>query len=433
MSCICFYFNIILWLIALLTASYRRLLISYTLVVSLSSIIALLLFGVLKVVAWPNTLHPSPIREFLLAGAGWIVAFALRRPILYLFTLFDSYVNGFTVLLSTFFQVISEETIRLAILILIQLHLQRPEVQHLLSQSGLSDPPNGDNDGDWAPLPDVWDGAFTQVWWIALGWATIDVAVGIVQGYEQLSLYRDVLARERSHAHSPSPVRHKRSRSKRPTNENEEPLASQQTAAVVAADGAEQLEAQPASARVLNSSVIYSVTPARMHSTEQLITLNGSEAVIVATPRDLEAELSHLMTRKQRAELEEVYGSPLPRIPIFLIALQRLDSILLSLGLTLLISSAYLRALYLPAIPTDTDPTFLGAPRRYERDWEVDWTRVKDTTLPVFALVVIVHFILSTLWIEALPRIGVHTVSYVGLLFSLAAFFAGLGYWGALV
>jgi hypothetical protein len=163
-----------------------------------------------------------------------------------------------------------------------------------------------------------------------------------------------------------------------------------------------------------------------MHSSEHLIAVNGSEVVLVASPRDLEAELSHLMTRKQRAELEEVYGSPLPRIPIFLIALQRLDSILLSLGLTLLISSAYLRAWYLPAISADL-------PIKFKKHWEVDWSEVKHTTIPVFAIVVLVHSILSTLWMEALPRIGVHTASYVGLLVSLAAFFAGLGYWGALV
>jgi hypothetical protein len=366
-------------------------------------------------VAWPQTLHPSPIREFLLGAAGWIVAFALRVPILYIFTLFNTCFNTFTVLFSTLFQVISEESIRLGILIVIQLHLQRPETPaHFFTFSLLTDPPNGDGDLDWAPLPDVWDQAFAQVWWIAIGWATIDVAVGVVQGYEQLSLYRDVLARERSHARtSPSPIRHKRSRSSRPVNENPSNIHT------TATNGMEHLEESAS---------------ARMHSSEHLITLNGSEAVLVTSPRDLEAELSHLITWKQRAELEEVYGSPLPRIPIFLIALQRLDSILLSLGLTLLISSAYLRAWYLPALLSESDLATLGdLPIKYKKDWEVDWSKVKDTTIPVFVIVVLVHFILSTLWMEALPRIGVHTASYIGLLVSLAAFFAGLGYWGALV
>lgn len=187
--------------------------------------------------------------------------------------------------------------------------------------------------------------------------------------------------------------------------------------------------------------MVLSNTPQRMLTDENynVTDLNGNpapqeETHILASPRDLEAELSHLITRKHRAELEEVYGSPLPRIPIFLIALQRLDSILLSLGLTLLVSSAYLRALFLPAIGPD-GAGYLNGPSnpRYKDDWEVDWRRVKDTTIPVFAVVVLVHFLLSILWIEALPRVGVHTASYVGLLVSLTMFFAGLGYWGALV
>jgi hypothetical protein len=98
--------------------------------------------------------------------------------------------------------------------------------------------------------------------------------------------------------------------------------------------------------------------------------------------------------------------------------------------LTLLISSAYLRALYLPAITSPDNPS---VPIGYAEEWAVDWRRIKDTTIPVFATVDLVHFSLSILWIEALPKIGVHTASYVGLLVSLATFFAGLGSWGALV
>jgi len=410
------------------------------------------LFGVLKVTAWPHDLRPSPLREFLLAGGAWTVAFAL----LYISTLCNTYINAFTIVLSTFLQVLTQEGLRLAILILIQLHLERPgkHVNHafisVLSaflQDG--DPTVPEPDLDWAPLPDVWDPAFTQVWWLGMGWATVDVAVGIAQGYEQLSLYRDVLARERSHAinSSPSPPRRKRTRS----NHNpEHPLIGTRSASnlvshpttVTGPTNPAEAEFAPAS---LASSIRISETPQRVLVSDRPHDGGGNgvgeggdeHAVIVASARDLEAELSHLITRKQRAELEEVYGSPLPRIPIFLIALQRLDSILLSLGLTLLVSSAYLRALFLPAIlpdapdlATGTSPPFHP---RYKPDWEVDWGRVRETTVPAFAVAVLVHFFLSILWIEALPRIGVHTASYVGLLVSLTMFFAGLGYWGALV
>jgi hypothetical protein len=370
-------------------------------------------------VAWPHALHPSPLREFLLAAGAWTVAFALRIPILYISTLCNTFVNRFTITVSTFIQVFTQEALRLAILVLIQIHLEPPPKQNASHRLG---DPSG-VDVDWAPLPDVWDQAFTQVWWLALGWATADVAVGIVQGYEQLSLYRDVLPREQSHAQSsPSPPRHKRARSSRPLDE----VATRSASNLHLPTGAmPELERVPTA--IVEHPALLSATPQRVLTHEQV----GEDAVVfVATPRDLEAELSHLITRKQRAELEEVYGSPLPRIPIFLIALQRLDSIILSIGLTLLISSAYLRALYLPAITSPDNPS---VPIGYAEEWAVDWRRIKDTTIPVFAAVDLVHFSLSILWIEALPKIGVHTASYVGLLVSLATFFAGLGSWGALV
>ncbi|PVF99087.1 hypothetical protein CPB86DRAFT_825285 [Serendipita vermifera] len=403
-------------------SSYRRALVLYTLAVTLSSAIFLCLFGVLKIVAWPHALHPSPLREFLLAAGAWTVAFALRIPILYISTLCNTFVNRFTIILSTFIQVFTQEALRLAILILIQIHLEPPQKQngHYIN---LGDPSGVDL--DWAPLPDVWDQAFTQVWWMALGWATADVAVGIVQGYEQLSLYRDVLAREQSHAQSsPSPPRHKRARSSRPPFDE---VATRSASNLhLPSGGVPELE-RMSTAAIVEQPVTFSATPQRILPAEYV----GEEGVvIVAHPRDLEAELSHMITRKQRAELEEVYGSPLPRIPIFLIALQRLDSIILSIGLTLLISSAYLRALYLPAITSPDNPSI---PIGYAEEWAVDWRRIKDTTIPVFAAVDLVHFSLSILWIEALPKIGVHTASYVGLLVSLATFFAGLGSWGALV
>ena len=56
----------------------------------------------------------------------------------------------------------------------------------------------------------------------------------------------------------------------------------------------------------------------------------------ILTP-DLETQLSHLLALKSRAEIEDVYGSPLPAIPLSLMFLQRPDAVLLSLGLTLVL------------------------------------------------------------------------------------------------
>lgn len=194
------------------------------------------------------------------------------------------------------------------------------------------------------------------------------------------------------------------------------------------------------------SHIVYTLTPQHVSSADLTATYEGAQegqeaeplqesTILIAAPMDLEAELSHLLVRKQRAELEGVYGSPLPRIPVFLIALQRFDSILLSVGLTLLVSAAYLRAFYLPATTVVDDPNLLKVllSATYQQDWAVDWSKVKDTTVPIICAAVLFHFFLSMLWIEALPRIGVHTASYVGLLVSLAVLFAGLGCWGALI
>ena len=49
-----------------------------------------------------------------------------------------------------------------------------------------------------------------------------------------------------------------------------------------------------------------------------------------------------------------------------------------------------------------------------------------------FPLVVLVHVFLSLLHSPlVLPRIGVHTAAYVGLLVGLGGFFTSLGLWGA--
>ncbi|KAG1724614.1 hypothetical protein EDB19DRAFT_1759057, partial [Suillus lakei] len=48
-------------------------------------------------------------------------------------------------------------------------------------------------------------------------------------------------------------------------------------------------------------------------------------------------------------------------------------------------------------------------------------------------LVLLIHAILAALHTPALlPRVGVHTAAYVGVLVGIMSFFAGLAVWGAL-
>lgn len=138
---------------------------------------------------------------------------------------------------------------------------------------------------------------------------------------------------------------------------------------------------------------------------------------------------------------------------MFVICLQRVNAIVLALGLNLLLSAAFLRSpLSLPAGFVPVSPSLspspsppgtgmgMGMGRNIGRDIGIGIGMGMDmdgmdhipllVTLPI---IVIVHTSLSSLYSPSvLPRIGVHTASYVGLLVSLMCFFAGLAVWNAL-
>ncbi len=120
-------------------------------------------------------------------------------------------------------------------------------------------------------------------------------------------------------------------------------------------------------------------------------------------------------------------------IPVFISVLQRMDSILLAFGLTLAISSAYLSAIYpIPSATTLFPASFLKNPNAYPSSTLSSTAGIVRQILPTYAVVTVIHGSLALMWTELLPRIGVHTASYMALLVSLATFFAGLGVWGAL-
>ena len=377
-------------------------LLKYTLIVTLPSLLSLAFFAILKITVWPHSISPSPIREILTAAAAWTVGFALRLPLFYLATLFHTYVNRFTIVLSTFFQALSEELLRLAVLVLLGIHLElRRE--------------DNDGAGGWEGMwVDTWDPAFTRVWWIAIGWAAADVVVGVTQGYDQLSLYKDVLPPYSSPSLEESPVVSVRHSPTRAGKQARRPSLS--TSAILQ----HHRDSLPPSTAV-------HAPPLQVTSQETL------------TP-DLERQIAQLLALKTRAEIEDVYGSPLPNIPLFLIALQRLDAVLLSLGLTLVLSAAYLSACAtdattpaIRAVAVLMVPGGAGASEGGGAGGGPTWAQVVAIA-PTFCALVGVHFALGAVWTAgALPRIGVHTASYVGLLVSLGCFFAGLGGWGALV
>jgi len=54
-------------------------------------------------------------------------------------------------------------------------------------------------------------------------------------------------------------------------------------------------------------------------------------------------------------------------------------------------------------------------------------------SIPTLLVVVVLHTCVAFIWTaNLLPRIGIHSASYIGSVVALGSFFAGLGKWGAL-
>ena len=217
---------------------------------------------------------------------------------------------------------------------------------------------------------------------MATGWAAVETLVAVSQAYSQLALYKDWLDGRTAGTVTPIPGA---------TTTQTYPPAN---------DPERQQQQQP---------------------------LNG--------PRDLDEEVQRWITLKERAEVEEVYGVPLPIIPTFISCLQRIDSILLSFALTLLLSSAYVRGVPATA-PSQDHGHLLQSSSTVSIITPTSQADVIKQgllhALPALGLVVVAHSALALLWTMWLPRIGVHVASYAALLVALSLFFGGLASWGVL-
>ncbi|EMD30900.1 hypothetical protein CERSUDRAFT_120242 [Gelatoporia subvermispora B] len=367
---------------ALSQREYTRKVLLYTFV-PLSSLLVFVGLSVLHQVVWrepdrsspPDPRYfPSPLPELLVSASLWSLSHLLRVP---LFNLVSALVLSpyLTPLLFNALYVLLSELLRLSTLPLLH-------VRHQMA----------------FPLPTWQDPVFHRVWWLALGWALTEAVVGIAQGYDQIALYRstppadgtapEILARWR-----------------------EADSRSSSNGSRAGKDGRRSAESLPLSPRngpVLEepSTVQNGVSGKNERRAQRL-----EEAVRTAVERDLDM----LVSLKEREELEEIYGIPVIDIPVFVSCLQRIDSFLLSLGITLIISAAYLRsALAFPDI---------DLPRIYTN---------RAFTI-AFPLILLLRLFLALLHTPpTLPQIGVHTTAYVGLLVGLGSVFAGLGLWGAL-
>jgi len=224
-------------------------------------------------------------------------------------------------------------------------------------------------------FPTYTDYAFFRVWWASLGWSFVEVVVAIWQGYEHLALYKDVMI---------------------PPSRVKEFLRA----------------AVPPEERDCYEIPVVDLVA----STDLLLPQQQAEN----DDDELEQQLDKLVRIKTREELEEVYGVPVINIPVFITCLQRIDSIILSLGTTLLVSWAYLRSpISLPSSDT--------------RD-SAHRSRSNTAFWVTFPLVCLIHMALAVLFTPpVLARIGVHTAAYSSLLVVLGFFFGGLAVWDVLM
>ncbi|KAG9311114.1 hypothetical protein JVU11DRAFT_9024 [Chiua virens] len=167
-------------------------------------------------------------------------------------------------------------------------------------------------------LKPTWqDPSFHTVWWLSFNIA--EVLVSLIQGYQQIALYRDAMV---------------------PPGREREFLERLKDRTVTTPP---QGNGDPA---VWQSSTEHLVSEVSRDDQRQLEDQTGGNSRRNANALDwrIQHNIDKLLTIKAREELEEVYGIAPIKIPVFVSCLQRFDSIILSVGLTLLVSSAYLRS-----------------------------------------------------------------------------------------
>ncbi|KAF8660703.1 hypothetical protein AX16_001570 [Volvariella volvacea WC 439] len=443
----------------LYVGSYKSLILSYTLVpIVFTSFLILLAF--LPTIAYPiintppsypySSLLPYPLPELLTAICAWSLSHHLREPLysltLFLTNPFNSLNNDqipvpspLTHLLSTTLHTFFSLLLRQATIIVLG-------IAHYMVFGH----------------PTWHDWAFRRVWWIGLGWSFAESLVAIKQGYEGIALYKDVLV--------PSPLSRFKGTGNGPMNGawgEYTPLSRQrsygatETSGQVGSTKSRQIS-PPAGGlgttdpeRPVYDSPVDLLGPDRESALPRSNSkgkMGNGKAIIgpassYHSEEELEIEvdrnLEQLNALKAREELEEVYGIPFIRIPIFISCLQRINSLLLSLGFFLLLSSAYIRSTFshppLPSpLPSSLDSVISSESHSISSHLPSllhERSHVKSNTylLATLPILFVAHLTLEILHTPmVLPRIGVHTAVYIALLVSLGSFFAGLAMWEAL-
>ncbi|KAF9528736.1 hypothetical protein CPB83DRAFT_790964 [Crepidotus variabilis] len=431
--------------------NYKNLVLLYTFVPS-TTVIAFIILAVLPVFAFRSRAPlnypyppylPFPFPEVLTSAALWALSYLLRDTLYacclnlasYLPFSMSAAVPAFGSVLASILQTASTLILRqLAVPLL------------LVSPFSTENPPTSPASilsKTRHTFPTWKDAAFQRVWWIALGWAAAEAFVGIKQGYENVTLYKDVLVSVHRGPSKPEGrnTEEPRGRAASSTDDGDTPtqrnysghdVTSSMSAATARREHSSSLSSRASSAAMEDLSA-----SAMLGENQPLLTLkrptpldatpltrrmtNESERMVAEN--EVEHDFDALMRLKSREELEEVYGIPFIRIPVFISCLHRINSILSSLGVCLLLSGAYLRstlAIHQPATKSGVEMS-----RPFEPS--------NRSLIAMFWSLLLLQTVMSlmhTSWI--LPRIGIHTFVYVGLLVWLGVFFGALGYWEVL-
>ncbi|GBE86960.1 hypothetical protein SCP_1002050 [Sparassis crispa] len=362
--------------------SYKRTVALYC-IVPITSLLTFILFAILPLLIWPTDYRapssypryfPSPLPELLVSGSLWSLSHLIRVPLYSLTTSLLPWPITGTVLFHVIYVFLNQ-----------LLHLSALPILRIRHQMIF-------------PLPTFQDPAFHRVWWISLGWAAVEVAVGIAQGYEQIAMYKEVMVPEDEVRALLTDWRN--------GNTGGESVTQHQVESPE-----EILPLSPCPGQVQDSAGaavdnVRDGVNGRKKRTNQL-----EDAIRSVIDNDME-QLVHL---KEREELEELYGIPVVRIPVFISCLLRIDSFVLSLGLTLILAASYLRSSL--SFPKEPLPPIY----------------TNNAFFVTFPVVVLIYLFLALIHTPpVLPRIGVHSTAYIGLLLGLGSVFAGLGLWGAL-
>ncbi|KAG6865239.1 hypothetical protein C0991_004181 [Blastosporella zonata] len=356
------------------------------------------LYPLTKGVDWPYPTvpyFPHPFPEILTSAALFSLSHLIRDPLISIIaSIFPSPSAVVPTVLAT------------ALHTLLSLVLQQAALPLLLV-------------GQYAPVhPIVRDAAFRRVWWLALGWATAEAVVGICQGYHARALYRDVLVTVHRSAETP-------------TKPDGGPLEARAMGPLLSS-GSRSPASKPASDPRGQSTLelferqveddVYGVNgrAGQPFGEEEQGTGErqpllppkgpGSQDPDQAIKLLVEDELDELLAMRAREELEDAYGIPVIRIPVFISCLQRVNNLLLTLGIFLLLAQTYLRS---PFAREGTSPNHALA-----------------ITVPIVWIVQCYLALLHTPLF--LPRMGVPAVVYSASLVSLGAFFSGLAMWEGL-